>query len=53
MRPRTHRPLSMLKYDPVGMYAFTFADEFVWEGEVQAGRSEGSKGRGRNIPWEA
>lgn len=30
MRPRTHRPLSMLKYDPVGMcvfYTWTLAEE--------------------------
>ncbi|TVY40091.1 hypothetical protein LSUB1_G003666, partial [Lachnellula subtilissima] len=23
MRPRTHRPLSMLKYDPVGTFCFS------------------------------
>lgn len=22
VRPRTHRPLSMIKYDPVGMFSF-------------------------------
>lgn len=24
VRPRAHKPLSMLKYDPVGMYFFLF-----------------------------
>lgn len=27
VRPRTHRPLSMMKYDPVGRFAFHFGCE--------------------------
>lgn len=29
VRPRTHRPLSMLKYDPVGTSLLPFVDIYI------------------------
>jgi large subunit ribosomal protein L33 len=43
MRPRTHRPLSMLKYDPVGMYQFLSA---IGVGVGVEGRARGDNSRG-------
>ncbi len=30
IRPRAHRPLSMLKYDPVGMFWVLLVDSMCW-----------------------
>jgi hypothetical protein len=47
IRPRTHRPLSMLKYDPVGMlYILSFFQGFlgntilIWNGPIPFVRPE-------------
>jgi len=51
-RPRAHRPLSMMKYDPVGMLGFLyFFFLHEWSGLERTGLvgKRGEEGRGRKI----
>jgi hypothetical protein len=58
VRPRQHRPLSMLKYDPVGMFLLDFILSTtlrIREGEIERDEEEKAGGEeeyGRTEKWE-
>ena len=52
IRPRTHRPLSMLKYDPVGRFFFLEGADFVDGLRGNSGRGGARVGDFGFFAWE-